>query len=284
MDPRTTPIKDSAILTALPVLEDAALVIIAPQIERSPESFADEINILVPLDGVKFSGRNPIAWQRGELKGLVFDGTGRITNKGPEVHFSTLILDMSGRSVIVTLYAEEERSEAYSEIFNRIMTSLKPVRSNTPPTTPTAPVTPDPIEHADATGSSPGSPPGAGVREPRRSAREAVDEAVREASDQAGGSAVEPPVSSDSPAPESDELDPDEPGGDEPGGDAPGEGEPGEGEAPSVDDGAPALGAGGADEVPDEAPEGAAEPPEDEAPDPDGPTEGANQEEPTSPP
>lgn len=123
-------LSDGAVLTALPVLEDAAMVILVTEPTVRPEYLAQHVKEFVPLDAVTPSPRNE-PYQANGLSGFASEGSGRLPNEGADVYFRTLVLEVGGRAILVTLYAEKSQQRRYEVVFDRILGSLKAL--NAPP-------------------------------------------------------------------------------------------------------------------------------------------------------
>lgn len=116
---------DGAVLTALPVLEDAAMVILVAESDVKPEYFARQVENFIPLQTTTFSSR-PEPYAINGLAGYAGEGTGRLPGEDTDVYFRTLVLGVAGRTVLVTLYAEASHRLRYEAIFDRILASLTP--------------------------------------------------------------------------------------------------------------------------------------------------------------
>ncbi len=117
---------DGAVVTALPILEDAALVIVAPQNKVSTEIFARQAQQFIPLDNIVVSN-DPARWGNGTFKGWATGGKGALRGSGTKVEWRWVALEIDGQPVIVCLYAEEDQSKRYDEVFNRILQSIAPM-------------------------------------------------------------------------------------------------------------------------------------------------------------
>ena len=116
---------DGAVLTALPVMEDAALILIATEKTASPDLFARRVEDFIPLKGVRFT--TPMqAYSLNGLHGFAGEGYGRLPSDGTDVYFRCMVLDVEGKPVIATLYAEESQKERYSPIFDTIVARIHP--------------------------------------------------------------------------------------------------------------------------------------------------------------
>ena len=135
------PGEDGAVVTALPILEDAALVIVATQKNVSARAFARQTHKFIPLDGVVLSA-NEEPWAKNGLRGWVADGKGRLRSNGTPVLFRWVVLDVDGQPVLITLYAEASKDDHYKEVFDKILDSLKPIAPHTPEAQGPAPQAP----------------------------------------------------------------------------------------------------------------------------------------------
>jgi hypothetical protein len=117
---------DGAVLTALPVMEDAALILIATEKTAAPDLFARRVTDFIPLKGVRFT--TPMqAYSLNGLHGFAGEGYGRLPSDGTAVYFRCMVLDVEGKPVIATLYAEESQKERYSPIFDTIVARIHPM-------------------------------------------------------------------------------------------------------------------------------------------------------------
>ncbi len=118
--------RDGAVVTALPVLEDAAVIIIATQQTSAADIFARRVADFIPLEGVQFTNSMQ-PYSLNGLAGFAGEGVGLLPSDGTSVYFRCLILDVDGKPVIVTLYAEEMQRARYEGIFNTIIARLNPI-------------------------------------------------------------------------------------------------------------------------------------------------------------
>jgi hypothetical protein len=159
--------RDGAVVTALSALEDAALVIYAPQREVEVTRFARYMKSFVPLQDTKFLPEDKLV--EGTLNGLpVFrgQGTGKLPADQTEVWFQSLAIDVEGQPVFVILYVEASQKERYAKTFQEIEDSLQPTFSPrvevkvpaaprapaSPEARPPAPTSPPPIAPAPPEG------------------------------------------------------------------------------------------------------------------------------------
>lgn len=118
---------DGAVLSALPVLEDAALILIATQQRVAVDIFARRVADFIPLNGVQFiSPLQP--YSLNGLTGFAGEGSGQLPSDGTPVYFRCMVLDIDGKPVIVTLYSEELQRTRYEQIFDTILARLHPLR------------------------------------------------------------------------------------------------------------------------------------------------------------
>jgi hypothetical protein len=112
-----------AIVTALPLLEDAAMVIVAPQNNVSTEVFARQADLFLPLDHIVTAGP-PSRWGNGSFQGWASAGHGEIAGGRTPVDWRWVTLEVEGQAIIVCLYAESSQATRYNEVFNRILKSI----------------------------------------------------------------------------------------------------------------------------------------------------------------
>jgi len=188
---------DGAVLTALPVLEDAALVILVAESDVKPEYFARQVESFIPLEATTFSSR-PEPYTINGLAGYAGEGTGRLPGEDTDVYFRTLVLGVAGRTVLVTLYAEASHKVRYEAIFDHILASLAP-EEGTPPSV---------VETPDA-GARPSHP-----RDTVDAQSDASDHdpSAPDASTADAHGVPAPEGDPDIPGPEGEELEPDEGG------------------------------------------------------------------------
>lgn len=118
---------DGAVLSALPVLEDAALILIATQQRVAVDIFARRVADFIPLNGVQFiSPLQP--YSLNGLTGFAGEGSGLLPSDGSPVYFRCIVLDIDGKPVIVTLYSEELQRTRYEQVFDIILARLHPLR------------------------------------------------------------------------------------------------------------------------------------------------------------
>jgi hypothetical protein len=122
---------DGAVVTALPLLEDAALVIVAPQNRVSTEVFARQAQQFIPLDNIVVSN-DPARWGNGTFSGWATGGKGALRGSGTKVEWRWVALEIDGQPVIVCLYAEEDQVERYDAMFNRILQRIAPMGAPAP--------------------------------------------------------------------------------------------------------------------------------------------------------
>ncbi len=166
---------ESSVVTALPVLEDAALVIVATQKTIPLDPFAKAMARFIPLEDVQFELED-LKISNKNHKGVVgryAKGTGRLkTNRAP-VFFESYVLDIQGKPTLITLYAEESKRAYYEPVFGKIRDSIQPLESvsikinstpapasapQSPPKT-TKPTTPSLQTPSPATAPQPSVPP-----------------------------------------------------------------------------------------------------------------------------
>ena len=138
-----TGMEDSAVLTALPVLEDAALVVLATDTQVKPDYFAKQVEEFIPLTNIEFTQKSE-PYALGGLHGLAGEGHGTLEGEGTEVYFRTLVAEVGGRTVFVTLYAQQEHRKRYEGTFDRILSSMREIQVSSPglPKAPKAPAAP----------------------------------------------------------------------------------------------------------------------------------------------
>ena len=129
--PAATSTKDGAVVTALPLLEDAALVIVAPQNQVSPEVFARQAKLFLPLDTVVAAGP-PTQWGNGSFQGWASAGHGKIMGSGTTVDWRWVSLDVDGHAIVIYLYAESSQAPRYNDVFDRILRSVSRLDTATP--------------------------------------------------------------------------------------------------------------------------------------------------------
>lgn len=130
---------DGAVVTALSVLEDAAMVIFAPQKDVEVTRFARYMKDFIPLDEVRFLPAEKLYSKTvGGLPGFIGEGSGKLPKDQTPVYFRCLAVDVEGQPVFVILYAEESQQKRYAPIFERILESIEPTF------TPRVQVRPDP--------------------------------------------------------------------------------------------------------------------------------------------
>lgn len=117
---------DGAVVTALPLLEDAALVVVAPQNKVSTEVFARQAKQFIPLDNIVVSA-DPARWGNGTFSGWATGGGGTLRGSGTKVIWRWVALEIDDQPVIICLYAEEDRASTYDEVFDRILQSIAPL-------------------------------------------------------------------------------------------------------------------------------------------------------------
>ena len=119
---------DGAVVTALPVLEDAALILIATEKTAAPDLFARRVADFIPLNAIRFT--TPMQpYSLNGLHGFAGEGYGRLPSNGTSVYFRCMVLDVEGKPSIVTLYAEESQRERYHKTFDTIVSRLHPMSS-----------------------------------------------------------------------------------------------------------------------------------------------------------
>lgn len=117
---------DGAVFTALPPLEDAALILIATEKPAAPDLFARRVTDFIPLNGVQFT--SPMQpYSLNGTAGFAGEGMGQLPSDGTPVYFRCMVLDVGGKPTIVTLYAEESQRARYEQIFDVIVTRLHPM-------------------------------------------------------------------------------------------------------------------------------------------------------------
>ena len=125
---------DGAVVTALPLLEDAALVIVAPQNNVSTEVFARQAEQFIPLDNIVVNTA-PARWGNGTYSGWATDGKGTLRGSGTKVAWRWVALEVDGQPVIICLYAEQDQADRYGGLFDRILQSIAPI-DDAPTATP----------------------------------------------------------------------------------------------------------------------------------------------------
>ncbi len=126
---------DGAVVTALPVMEDAALILIATEKTASPDLFARRVADFIPLKGIRFTTTMQ-PYSLNGLHGFAGEGYGRLPSNGTSVYFRCMVLEVEGKPVIATLYAEESQKERYDPIFDTIVARLHPTTSGARVTDP----------------------------------------------------------------------------------------------------------------------------------------------------
>jgi hypothetical protein len=117
-----------AVLSALSVLEDAALVLIATHMDISPQWFSARIDEFIPLERITFTQQNE-PYTRNGVSGYAGEGVGVLSKGNVPVYFRTLAVEIEDRAVLITLYAEESERARYEVIFDRILGSMKPSKA-----------------------------------------------------------------------------------------------------------------------------------------------------------
>lgn len=132
---------DGAVVTALSVLEDAAMVIFASQKDIELSSMARHMDRFIPLKDIRFEPDDKLV--RREFNGTYgFEGrgVGRLASNNAPVAFRCMALDVGGEPVFVFLYAEESQQARYAPVFDKIIAGLSPTvtaRPDAQPHTPT---------------------------------------------------------------------------------------------------------------------------------------------------
>ncbi len=117
---------NGAVVTAMPALEDAALILIATEKVAAPDLFARRVTDFIPLNAIRFT--TPMQpYSLNGLHGFAGEGFGRLQSNGTPVYFRCMVLDVEGRPVIAALYAEEAQRERYSAIFDTIVARFHPI-------------------------------------------------------------------------------------------------------------------------------------------------------------